>query len=109
MKQENTKYFSIKPSDTPLVWKFPHHVDFEKTTGYLYRIRNIDFSKSMIFDLTETEIVHSSFIGFMIDVHTKLEHHGGSMIVKLSSTMEKQFSRMNLYNHFQPEQIHQAV
>lgn len=109
MAKDNKKYFTIKPSVQPQVWKFPHHIDFEKTTGYIYRIRNIDFSKTMVFDLSETEVVHSSFIGFMIDVQTRLEHNGGTMEVKFSPSMERQFAQMELYKHFQHQQIHQAV
>ena len=110
MENTNTKKFlTIHEGSENSVWKFPKHIDFEKSTNYLYRTCDIDFSANVIFDLTETENVHSSFIGFMIELRTKFENRGGTLIVNLSPDLERLFSRMSIYEHFQPEPVHKAV
>jgi anti-anti-sigma regulatory factor len=82
------------------MWTFPRHVSFEAATGYLYQLRSMDLSGTVIFDLSETEAVHSSFIGLMIDLKEKAQRFGGELEVRLSPALVRHFSRMNIYQHF---------
>ncbi|HOO71482.1 MAG TPA: hypothetical protein PK926_06950 [Spirochaetota bacterium] len=103
------KYYALNDSMRSSLWKFPVHIDFEITTNYLYQLRSIDYSKTITFDLSETEIVHSSFIGFMIDLKEKILRSGGIFEVRLSPQLIKHFSRMNIYDHFIPQAIPEAI
>jgi len=92
-----------------LSWKFPVHIGFEATTNYLYQLSSINLSMTVTFDLSETEVVHSSFIGFMIDFKERIVRSGGTLDVIFSPQLKKHFTRMNLYHHFVSEDILKAI
>jgi hypothetical protein len=101
--------FKLNETTRSTVWKFPEQVGFEATTSYLYQLRSIDLSRVITFDLSDTDMVHSSFIGFMIDLKEKVLRNGGVLEVIFSQELRKQFSRMNLYSHFIPEEMSEAI
>ena len=51
------------------VWRFPENIGFESVPGYLISFNEQNGSNDIIFDLSATERIHTSFIGFLL--HTK--------------------------------------
>jgi len=78
---------------------FPRMIDFSVAAHYIQAIEKAP-GRTLVFDLEATEIIHSSFIGFMIHVKEEMENSGGRLIVKLSPSLEKTFRRLNLGEYF---------
>ena len=71
------------------VWTFPQEIEFWLVPDYLKRIEGSTFKNRIVFDLSETENVHSSFIGFLIFVKQSAEKHRGKLVLKVSPSMKK--------------------
>lgn len=85
-------------------WKFSDRVEFgeaSKLYPKLKRMRSIE----LVIDLTETEYIHSSFIGFLIHAKNQLEKAGQTLIVQLSSEIENILRNKNILDYFQKELI----
>ena len=48
------------------IWVFPNNIQFGMAPLYSKRFEKIQFNETIIFDLSKTEMTHSSFIGFLI-------------------------------------------
>jgi len=55
--------------ETKKVWIFPENISFESVPGYLSAFNEQSNITEIIFDLSATERIHTSFIGFLL--HTK--------------------------------------
>jgi anti-anti-sigma regulatory factor len=95
-----TLHTEINDGSGFLVFKFPEHIDFETASGYFGRKVRFNYNERIVFDLTQTREVHSSFIGFLIDMKRRTEKKGGDFVLRLSPSMESFFSQTNLINHF---------
>ncbi len=82
------------------IWKFPKQINFETASSYTQKFINLQFEESVIFDLSETENVHSSFIGFLIDLKQRIDRNGGILTIHPSPSLEKLLNVINLYDFF---------
>ena len=82
------------------IWTFPEKIDFVFISEYMKRIEGVSFSEKLHFDLSETENVHSSFIGFLIFVKQMVEKNCGVLILEISSSLKKLFVMLNIYEYF---------
>ncbi len=78
---------------------FPRDISFEEVPEYMERFDKTAQSH-VIFDLTMTESLHSSFLGFMIHAHQSTQKRGGNLVLLLSDTAEKLLLMMNLLDYF---------
>lgn len=81
-------------------WKFPRTINFESSSTYVHRFNNLDYSEEIIFDMRETDNVHSSFIGFLINLKQKVNMNGGKLTFYLSDSIEKLFNILKLHDFF---------
>jgi anti-anti-sigma regulatory factor len=95
-----TLHTEIRDGSDSLVFKFPEHIDFETASNYFGRMVRFNYDERIVFDLSQTREVHSSFIGFLIDMKRRTEKEGGDFVLRLSPSMESFFSQTNLINHF---------
>ncbi|MCU0821319.1 MAG: STAS domain-containing protein [Spirochaetes bacterium] len=85
---------------TQNVWKFSENVDFAMAHICLSRFKSISHNQTITIDLSGTEHVHSSFIGFLIHASQTLKKEGGDMVLSISPTLEKIFLMLKILNYF---------
>ena len=90
----------IKMNLTGNTWKFPSNIEFEEVTNYLKKFEKLSHDKPITFDLSDTENIHSSFIGFLIHAKRKIEKENGELTLIISRPMEKIFSMLNLHDYW---------
>ena len=90
-------------------WTFPETIDFETASHYIFTMGNINYNDVITFDLRKTLKVHSSFIGFLIDLKQRVEGREGVLVLLLSPALEKLFLDVNLYTHFIPKEMAKAI
>jgi|GEM_PF-1116819 len=95
----NVMNSSLQKNDA-IVYHFPEYIDFETASNYFDKIIRVNFEKKLVFDLTTTREVHSSFIGFLLDIKQKYESNGGHFSLKLSPSLEHLFDQIKLLEHF---------
>ena len=83
-------------------WIFPKQIDFETASNYFNKMGRFDYSGELTFDLSNTEEVHSAFIGFLMDLKQRYDNHGGSFTLKLSSSLEHLLRQIELRDFFVP-------
>ncbi len=81
-------------------WVFPHLINFETASSYSQKFIDIPFNKNITFDLSNTENVHSSFIGFLIDLKQKIDTNGGLLTINPSPSLERLLNIINLHDYF---------
>lgn len=99
MNMKNTENQTEKFCGT-FLYTFPEVISFESASGYLNRLNNIDFSADLFFDLSHTREIHSSFVGFLLDLKHNTETGGGSFRLKLSPALDHLFFQLDLHEHF---------
>ncbi len=82
------------------VWRLPQNIGYENVPGYLAILKNSCFHKELVLDLSETDILHSSFIGFLIHAKQIIEKDNGKLWIILSKRSERIFRMLNIYNFF---------
>ncbi len=95
ISQPDTEINEIYPNQ----WKFPHRVDFETTSTYINKMDGLDRADQLTFDLSDTEIVHSSFIGFLIDTKRKCRNNDREFNLLISPYLEKIFRSLEIYDY----------
>jgi hypothetical protein len=86
-------------------WKFPENIKFEEVSEYLGKFKHVDASGKIIFDLTGTLNIHSSFIGFMIHAKHMSIQNGGTLSLMLSYTAERILTMLNIIDYFIPAEV----
>ena len=81
-------------------WKFPKTINFGSPSTYTKKFSNLDHSEIIIFDMSETDIVHSTFIGFLINLKQKVDRDGGRLKFHLSDSIKRLFNILKLYDFF---------
>ena len=84
-------------------WTFPEEIRFESVSQYSQFFEQLENRKNLVFDLSHTEGIHSSFIGFLIYAKHTLQKEGTSLTLLLSSTSERILAMLNILNYFAPE------
>lgn len=82
------------------VWRFPQEIEFWLVPEYLKKMEGSTFKDIIVFDLSETDNVHSSFIGFLIFVKQSTEKQGGKLVLKVSSALKRLFVMLNILEYF---------
>lgn len=97
------KEIETERSFRTFLWTFPRSITFESTSSYSNRFADVDLKGHFVFDLSNTDEVHSSFIGFLLDMKRNIEGQGGTFRLQLSTSLDYLFYQLNLQDHFMPE------
>jgi len=81
-------------------WKFPENIGYENVPGYLTILNKRYFQNELVLDLSDTDIVHSSFVGFLIHAKQIIEKDNGKLKIILSKRSEQIFHMLNIYSFF---------
>ena len=79
---------------------FPKRIHFQDVSDYVEKFNTIKNYERVIFDLSETEEIHSSFVGFLINSKDFIQKRNGSILLILSNTTEKILKMLNLLSYF---------
>lgn len=82
------------------IWKFPKNIGYENVPGYISILTRRHFQNELVLDLSSTEILHSSFIGFLIHAKQVIEKNNGKLVIIMSKRSEHIFHMLNIYNFF---------
>jgi len=88
--------------ETKKVWIFPENIGYESVPGYLTAFNEQNGITEIIFDLSATERIHTSFIGFLL--HTKQAACKKNSRIKLilSPGVKNILNMLNLYEFLVP-------
>lgn len=84
---------------------FPATITFDSVPGYQSFLEKSLESQKICFDLSGTELIHSSFAGFLIHAKNIIEKNNRQLTIKISSGTEKTFRMLEIYNHLRPNII----
>jgi anti-anti-sigma regulatory factor len=90
-------------------WIFPTHIHFIDVPYYMQKFNDEMGSNEIIFDLTSTIDLHSSFIGFLLIAKSKMNEKGGSLKILTSDTLERIFAMLNIIDHFNAEIVNNVA
>ncbi len=96
----NKENITIESSGTDLSITFHRDIDFQTASIYQSMLKIPETRGLVVFDLSEICGVHSSFIGFMIDLKRMLTNAGGELQVILSEPLDTFFSKVGLDKYF---------
>ncbi len=88
-------------TDADAIMRFPRHISFDIVPGYIEMLKGENIPHDVHFDLSMTELIHSSFIGFMLDAKNVTEKNDKKLTLRVSETVEKTLKMLGIYNHFQ--------
>ncbi len=77
-------------------WSFPKNIAFEMVPIYVKNFEQAAYNKGIIFDLSRTKNIHTSFIGFLINTKQRIEKEGGNLKLNISPELEKLFIEKGL-------------
>ena len=89
--------------DDTTSWTFPKAIGLEEIPEYLDKFSRIDTSGLVVFDLSRTVSMHSSFVGFLIHAKHAMLGNGGRLILRVSSTIERILAMLNILEYFLPD------
>jgi hypothetical protein len=78
------------------IWSFPIDIAFEIVPVYVKNFEQASYDQRIIFDLSRTKSIHSSFIGFLINTKQKIDKLGGYLELNISPEIEKIFIEKGL-------------
>lgn len=81
-------------------WVFPPHINLDEIPDYLEKLKQLDMTGIVHFDMSTTVSIHSSFIGFLIHAKHTVHGQGGRLILSVSTTVEKILTRLNIFDYF---------
>jgi anti-anti-sigma regulatory factor len=85
-------------------WLFPHEIEFQTATELTQRLCDLaGTDNTVIFDLSKTKSVHSSFVGFLIHTKNYLESNGMRLVLRTSPQIDKVLALLNLGSYFRIE------
>jgi len=84
-------------------WVFPKNISLESVADYSQLFEGLINPGDLIFDLSQTENMHSSYIGFLIHAKHILNKKGAALKLILSFTSEKILTMLNILDHFSSE------
>ena len=82
---------------------FPQKIKFEEVSIYLQKFEKMDHNSTIIFDMSKTSNIHSSFIGFLIHAKSCVNRNNNIIILVLSHTVKKIFLMLDILDYFLPE------
>ncbi len=93
----------MKMTENKDVWVFPESISFDKAAEFVERLNENKDSMNLVFDLSSTINIHSSFIGFLIHAKHHLNRRGVNLTLILSLTVEKLLILLNIIEYFSPD------
>lgn len=81
-------------------WQFPENVNFIMAHDCMNRLKEISHARRFTFDLSKTETIHSSFIGFLIHANQVTGKEGGELHISLSPSLKKIFMMLKIFEYF---------
>ena len=96
VNQDDHKIYQVSPG----CWKFPEQITIFDTEIYHEIDNAINLNDEIVFDLTETNVVPSAFVGYMMDVNKRANNNGGCLQIKASHSMERLLSLLELKDFF---------
>lgn len=88
-------------TDADSTMRFPKHISFDQVPRYMEILKSESIVQDVHFDLSMTELIHSSFIGFLLDAKNVAEKNDKRLTLRVSGTVEKTLKMLGIYNHFQ--------
>ena len=82
------------------IWKFPENIGYENVPDYMRILNSRQFNRELFIDLSDTEMLHSSFIGFLIHAKQIIEKNNGTLKILVSKRSEKIFHMLNIHEFF---------
>ena len=82
------------------IWRFPEIINLFEVPEYLQLLMRIKKHKEIVFDMTETLDINSSFIGFLIYSKEQLKKKRINYVFLLSPSVEKIFSMLGMNEYF---------
>ncbi len=86
--------------DNTIYWVFPDNISFEEVPTYVDKFSKLDADKDLTFDLSKTESMHSSFIGYLLHVQNTMRNRDRTLDLILSLTVVKTLIMLNIINYF---------
>ena len=77
-------------------WIFPSNIGLDKVPHYLKTFERLPHNQTITFDLSLTENINSSFIGFLIHAKQITKTEGGKLVLNISPSIEKIFNMLNI-------------
>jgi len=81
-------------------WTFPERIDYNEVPEYLRRFEAEAITGTLVFDLRDTEVAHSSFIGFLIVAKHAIEKSGHDLVLRLSPALERLLAMLHILEYF---------
>jgi anti-anti-sigma regulatory factor len=83
-----------------ITWSFPANITFDLVSEYSLAFSDISMNKKIVFDMSRTTSIHSSFIGFLIHTEHTMRSRKGTLYIELSYTAERLLTLLNIINYF---------
>lgn len=88
-----------KPITSESYWAFPKEIPLEEVPEYSRKLEKINELSILQFDLSQTESIHSSFIGFLIYAKHNISAKGGKLYIIPSPAVNHILHLMNLKDY----------
>ena len=82
-----------------VVWQFPEIIEIHEVSYYADKYYTMK-SKKIIFDLSKTKYVHSSFIGFLLDIKRNYDNEKKNIQVNFSENVRNIINMLELNEYF---------
>jgi anti-anti-sigma regulatory factor len=82
------------------IWRFPKNINLFEVPDYLQMFIKIKMNKEIVFDMTETQNINSSFIGFLIYAKEYLQKKGKKHVFIKSQYVEKTLNMLGMAEYF---------
>lgn len=86
------------------LWIFPTRIKLEDVPAYMHLFgEEKQREEQVVFDLTKTTDVHSSFIGFLLHAKASMVSSGGTLRIIPSLPLQRILYLLRITDHFTPE------
>lgn len=82
------------------VWKFPSVIDICHVSLYMSVFNRLVHNGRIVFDMKDTEDIHSSFIGFLVFCKERLGKGGGQLVLEPSPYLKQTFTFLGMGEYF---------
>ena len=86
-------------------WNFPEKIGIIDVTDYVEKAKKFNLSDTIVFDLRNTIDMHSSYIGFLIQMKHLVSKNNGKFVLLLSFTAERILTMLNIIDYFVPNTV----
>ena len=84
--------------ETTKLWAFPETIGYETVPGYLSYLMELAHYNELIFDLSRTRTLHTSFIGFLLHSRQMASRNNMDIKLILSPTAANILKMLELYD-----------